>query len=70
MRNRAQLMDDSGFLADYGFVDFEVKMKIMWYLRREKDYVPWKSGVDFFLNRNMRQNPLFHLFLKALVSQR
>ena len=65
IKNRAQLVDDSLILAISGHVDFQVTMKILWYLRFEKDYVPWGAaeiGLDR-LNRFMRQNTHYMRFL-------
>lgn len=51
--NRAQLIDDSFHLARAGKIGFDVMMRIMNYLERDVDYVPWAmtNRANNLLNR-------------------
>lgn len=44
--NRAQLLIDSMDLAQMGDLSYDLALKLMTYLRNEKEYLPWKAGID------------------------
>ncbi|KAH8382722.1 hypothetical protein KR009_004926 [Drosophila setifemur] len=71
--NRAQLIDDMMYLAWTGEQDYEVAFQLILYLRRERDFLPWKTAFDnlILLVRIMRQTPnidLFRRFLRKLIT--
>ncbi|KAH8382721.1 hypothetical protein KR009_004925 [Drosophila setifemur] len=66
--NRAQLIDDALYLAWTGEQDYGLALRLIGYLQREKEYLPWKS-VDENLrrvDRIIRQTPNFGLFKRYL----
>lgn len=44
--NRAQLLVDAMDLAQLGDMSYSLALKVMTYLRNEKEYLPWKAGLD------------------------
>lgn len=43
--NRAQIVDDAMNLALTGRLNYKTALDIISYLRHERSYVPWKSGL-------------------------
>jgi aminopeptidase N len=54
--NRAALIDDSFNLAKANFIDTDIAMDILHYLKQEEDFIPWMSGYNalVFLMRMFR----------------
>lgn len=42
--NRAQLVDDSLNLARAGIIDYSISFRVLEYLSKEADYIPWASA--------------------------
>ncbi|XP_022215178.2 aminopeptidase N [Drosophila obscura] len=71
--NRAQLIDDALYLAWTGEQDYEIAMRLIEYLQREREYLPWKSALENLrrVSRIVRQTPEFEFFkryMKKLVT--
>ncbi|KAH8271340.1 hypothetical protein KR018_007311 [Drosophila ironensis] len=71
--NRAQLIDDALYLAWTGEQDYEIAMRLIEYLQREREYLPWKSAFENLkrVGRIVRQTPDFEFFkryMKKLIS--
>ncbi|BFF91848.1 aminopeptidase N [Drosophila madeirensis] len=71
--NRAQLIDDALYLAWTGEQDYEIAMRLIGYLQREREYLPWKSALENLrrVGRIVRQTPEFQFFkryMKKLVT--
>uniref|UniRef100_A0A1L8DQZ0 Aminopeptidase n=1 Tax=Nyssomyia neivai TaxID=330878 RepID=A0A1L8DQZ0_9DIPT len=52
--NRAQLLDDSLDLAAYDVLDYDIPLRISYYLRNETDYIPfasWSAGFGTFFDK-------------------
>jgi len=62
--NRAQLIDDALYLAWTGEQDYEIAMRLIEYLQREREYLPWKSAFENLkrVGRIVRQTPDFEFF--------
>ncbi|XP_055379130.1 aminopeptidase N-like [Condylostylus longicornis] len=70
--NRAQLIDDALDLAWTGEQDYNIAMRIIEYLRREKEYIPWKIALDNLnlVNRIMKKTSEyenFKLYIKKVL---
>uniref|UniRef100_A0A1Q3FGJ4 Aminopeptidase N n=2 Tax=Culex tarsalis TaxID=7177 RepID=A0A1Q3FGJ4_CULTA len=63
--NRAQLIDDAFWLARSERLDFEILMKLLTYLKDEREYAPWTaaSNVLSYFNGKLRGTPAYHDFL-------
>nr|XP_019531217.2 aminopeptidase N [Aedes albopictus] len=62
--NRAQLIDDSLNLARSGHLGYDVALKLIQYLTKEEEYVPWASlnnGLSY-LNRMLAGSAKYNLF--------
>uniref|UniRef100_A0A4Y0BM55 Aminopeptidase N n=1 Tax=Anopheles funestus TaxID=62324 RepID=A0A4Y0BM55_ANOFN len=63
--NRAQLIDDAYWLARSGRLDMRVALRLMTYLRDEREYAPWTAAnvaLSYFNNR-LRGTTGYHDFL-------
>lgn len=62
--NRAQLIDDALSLAWSANLDYDVAMRLIEYLVREKEYIPWKAALENLanVNRILRQTPEYEFF--------
>ncbi|KAJ6638815.1 Aminopeptidase N [Pseudolycoriella hygida] len=68
--NRAQLIDDALDLAWTGEQDYSIALRIVEYLKHEKEYIPWKSALDNLssVNRILRRSSQYGLFKKYMQS--
>ncbi|KAH8232570.1 hypothetical protein KR032_009615 [Drosophila birchii] len=71
--NRAQLIDDALYLAWTGEQDYEIAMRLIEYLQREREYLPWKAAFENLkrVGRIVRQTPDFEFFkryMKKLIA--
>ncbi|XP_069966544.1 aminopeptidase N isoform X1 [Bactrocera oleae] len=66
--NRAHLIDDALTLAWTGDQDYDIAMRLIEYLVRERDYIPWKAALDNLrdVNRILRQTPEYEYFKKYM----
>ncbi|XP_053969911.1 aminopeptidase Ey-like isoform X2 [Anastrepha ludens] len=66
--NRAHLIDDALTLAWTGDQDYEIAMRLIEYLVREREYIPWKAALDNLrdVNRILRQTPDYEYFKKYM----
>ncbi|XP_064551050.1 aminopeptidase Ey-like [Drosophila montana] len=66
--NRAQLIDDALYLAWTGEQDYGIAMELIDYLRREREYLPWKSAFENLkrMKNIIRQTPNFEFFKRYL----
>jgi aminopeptidase N len=56
--NRAQIVDDLHYLARAGYVEYELLMNAMTYLKQETNHLPWKAffnGLSFIHERFEQQ---------------
>lgn len=62
--NRAHLIDDALTLAWTGDQDYDIAMRLIEYLVREHEYIPWKAALDNLrdVNRILRQTPEYEYF--------
>lgn len=62
--NRAQLIDDALYLAWTGEQDYEIAMRLIEYLKREREYLPWKSAFENLkrMKSIIRQTPNYEFF--------
>uniref|UniRef100_A0A182NNG8 Aminopeptidase N n=1 Tax=Anopheles dirus TaxID=7168 RepID=A0A182NNG8_9DIPT len=70
--NRAQLIDDAYWLARSGRLDMRVTLRLMTYLRNEKEYAPWTAAnvVLTYFNNRLRGTEGYHdlmVFVDALI---
>uniref|UniRef100_A0A182QRY1 Aminopeptidase N n=1 Tax=Anopheles farauti TaxID=69004 RepID=A0A182QRY1_9DIPT len=63
--NRAQLIDDAYWLARSGRLDMRVTLRLMTYLRNEREYAPWTAAnvVLTYFNSRLRGTAAYHDFL-------
>uniref|UniRef100_A0A182K7R1 Aminopeptidase N n=1 Tax=Anopheles christyi TaxID=43041 RepID=A0A182K7R1_9DIPT len=63
--NRAQLIDDAYWLARSGRLDMRVALRLMTYLREEREYAPWTAANVVLTNFNnrLRGTAEYHNFL-------
>ncbi|XP_054001864.1 putative aminopeptidase-2 [Hylaeus anthracinus] len=57
--NRAQIVDDLLNLARGDYIDYELALNGTTYLKKEKDYLPWKAffnGINFIVQRSEGHN--------------
>lgn len=68
--NRAQLIDDALYLAWTGEQDYEIAMRLIEYLKREREYLPWKSAFENLkrMKSIIRQTPNYEFFKVSCVS--
>lgn len=71
--NRAQLIDDVLYLAQFGYTTFESMLNIWSYLSKERDFLPWSSanlGLFFLLPKLTDANcqPNFMRFLREIYN--
>ncbi|XP_030371519.1 aminopeptidase N-like [Scaptodrosophila lebanonensis] len=66
--NRAQLINDALYLAWTGEQDYEIAMRLIEYLQREREYLPWKSAFENLkrVGRIVRQTPDFEFFKRYM----
>ncbi|XP_068157022.1 aminopeptidase N-like [Drosophila tropicalis] len=66
--NRAQLIDDALYLAWTGDQNYEIAMRLLEYLQREREYLPWKSAFENLkrVGRIVRQTPNFEYFKRYM----
>ncbi|KAJ8982959.1 hypothetical protein NQ317_005276 [Molorchus minor] len=57
-KNRAQLLDDALNLAFSGYISYDLALNVTLYLVNEREYVPFKSGLD-------NLNYLYDMFLRT-----
>ncbi|XP_058118309.1 aminopeptidase N-like [Anopheles ziemanni] len=72
LQNRAQLVDDSFYLARSNRLDVEITLELLTYLRHEREYPPWEaaSRVFNYFNNRMRGHPdyvLYQLYVDTLI---
>lgn len=62
--NRAQLIDDALDLAWTGDQDYSIALRLVDYLKHEREYIPWKSALDNLnaVNVMLKRSPQFGLF--------
>lgn len=62
--NRAQLIDDAMDLAWIGRQDYGIALDMITYLKREREYIPWKAALDNLrtVNRLLLRSPLYGVF--------
>ncbi|XP_024945317.1 aminopeptidase N-like [Cephus cinctus] len=67
--NRAQIIDDSGNLALANRINFSIFLDISVYIRRDIDYVPWRSmlTVSSYLYQKLANTRSFSLFKRFFV---
>lgn len=63
-KNRAQLVDDSLNLASAGYLNYDIALNITKYLRKERNYVPWKAAFTAFdfINYMFLRSAHYHLY--------
>lgn len=68
--NRAQLIDDALYLAWTGEQDYEIAMRLIEYLKREREYLPWKSAFENLkrMKSIIRQTPNYEFFKVSCIS--
>ncbi|XP_016983774.2 aminopeptidase Ey-like [Drosophila rhopaloa] len=71
--NRAQLIDDVLYFAWTGEQDYEIALRVIDYLQRERHLLPWKSALEHLtlLGRIVRPTPNFQSFkrfIKKLIT--
>ncbi|XP_044251595.1 aminopeptidase N [Drosophila takahashii] len=66
--NRAQLIDDISYFAWTGEQDYDVALKLISYVERERELLPWKSVFDNLkaVNGIFRQTPNFKFFKRYI----
>ncbi|KAH8358907.1 hypothetical protein KR093_003226 [Drosophila rubida] len=66
--NRAQLIDDALYLAWTGEQDYEIAMRLVEYLQRERQYLPWKSAFENLklIKNIIRQTPNYEFFKRYM----
>ncbi|KAH8346459.1 hypothetical protein KR084_000853 [Drosophila pseudotakahashii] len=66
--NRAQLIADISDFAWTGEQDYDVALKLISYLGRERELLPWKSAFDNLMTLSVifRQTPNFKLFKRYI----
>ncbi|TDG52379.1 hypothetical protein AWZ03_001209 [Drosophila navojoa] len=66
--NRAQLIDDAFYLAWTGEQNYDIAMELLEYMRREREYLPWKSAFENLkrLKSIIRQTPNLEFFKRYL----
>ncbi|XP_052863251.1 aminopeptidase N-like [Anopheles cruzii] len=72
--NRAQLLDDAFQLARADLLDMGVVLRMMRYLRRERDYAPWLAADKAlrYLYEKLRgtdHEPVFRAFVSELIEE-
>lgn len=62
--NRAQLIDDSFNLARSGELNYDTPLKLIQYLSKEKNFIPWSSAnaALSYLNIMLNGNPIYGKF--------
>lgn len=67
--NRAQLIDDALYLAWTGEQNYDIAMQLLEYLRREREYLPWKSAFENLkrIKNIIGQTPNFEFFKVSSV---
>lgn len=71
--NRIQLIDDSLDLAKTGDIDYSIAFRVIQYLEKEKEYLPWKTALSNLahVDKMLRFYPLyssFRAFMKNLLT--
>jgi aminopeptidase N len=71
--NRAQIVDDVMNFAIDGYVDFNIALGVLAYLRHETDYLPWASAMNYLdrldhLLLGSEVHQMFHQFVNHLVT--
>lgn len=66
--NRIQLIDDSLDLAKTGDIDYSIPFKVIQYLERERQYLPWKTALSnlAYVDKMIRFYPLYSSFRVCL----
>nr|AVD96938.1 putative APN-2 [Nilaparvata lugens] len=72
--NRVQLLADALDFAWGGEMDYRMAFKLVTYLKRETEYLPWKSGLSNLNNieRLLRRTPIygeFKRFMRGLLTE-
>lgn len=62
--NRAELINDALDLAWSGDQDYAVALKLIKYLKQEKEYLPWRAALSTLsdVNRMLKRSPQYGLF--------
>ena len=70
--NRIQLIDDSLDLAKTGDVDYSVPFRVIQYLEREREYLPWKTALSNLahVDKMLRFYPLYSSFRVSVFSRK
>lgn len=67
--NRVQLIDDSFNLARANQINYTLVFKLLEYLPKENDVVPWysvKKGFEYLMDQ-MRRSSDYYKYLKVLI---
>lgn len=69
--NRAQIIDDSLDLARAGLLSYHVAMNTTLYLKKEKEFLPWKSALNSFsfIDDLICRSAIYGKWKKYLVRQ-
>ncbi|KAL0271368.1 UNVERIFIED_CONTAM: hypothetical protein PYX00_008477 [Menopon gallinae] len=73
--NRVQIMDDLLDFARAGELSYTTAFEAAHYLKKEKNYLPWKAALSNFdyisrMFRSTDSNKLFKKFVRSLLSER
>ena len=62
--NRAQILNDAFNLARADQLDYGTVLRLARYLKKEKDYLPWKAALDAFsfLNSMLQRTSSYEIF--------
>ncbi|XP_055705019.1 aminopeptidase N-like [Phlebotomus papatasi] len=62
--NRAQLIDDALDLAWSGDQEYSIALRIVEYLKQEREYIPWKTALENLaaVNRMLKRTPQYGFF--------
>lgn len=65
VNNRAQLIDDALDLAWTGDQDYDTAMRLVKYLHREVEYIPWKTALVNLnaIDRMLKRSPQYQFFI-------
>ena len=72
--NRAQVIDDSLYLAWSGYSDYDITFDILGYLIQEREFLPWKAALEGLANVNRLLRPftaqyeLFKRYMRHIIT--
>lgn len=66
--NKVQLISDAGYLAYVGDLSYDTLFNLLKYLKRENDYVPWKTAIGQLdtLSKRLKRTSVYTNFKKFM----